>query len=38
MVSPMPRTSSPDSTGISVSAPKARAYDVSPVGFLGVVR
>ena len=38
IVSPMWRTSSLDSTGISASAPKAREYGVSPAGCLGVVQ
>ena len=32
------RTSSPDSTGISASTSKAKAHDVSPMGYLGIVR
>ena len=37
-VSSVWRTSNSDSTGISASALKARAYGVSLTGFLGVVR
>ena len=32
------RVSSLDSTGINASAPNARVYGVSPVGYFGVVR
>ena len=38
MVSPVWRTSSPDSTTTSASTSKARAYGVSLVGCLGIVR
>ena len=38
VVLPMRRMSKPNSMGISSSALKARAYGVSPVGCLGIVR
>ena len=38
MVSLVRRVSTPNSTGINASAPNARVYEVSPVGYFGVVR
>ena len=37
MVSPVRMMSSPDSIRISALATNARAYGVSPVGYLGVI-